>query len=98
MIAAAMLAGVLWIEAAAFPVLDRTVSARAVWRQVADRASEVCVGEVSRSWRYSLNYYSGSPLADCGEARRPIQIQPGPGQVPRAEFTAPGQRSIPKLE
>ena len=97
-ITAAMLAGVLWIEATAFPELDHTVSARAVWRQVADRASEVCVGQVSRSWRYSLNYYSGSPLPECGEPRRPIQIQPGPGQVPRAEFTAPGQRSIPKLE
>jgi len=78
--------------------MDRTVSARAVWRQVADRASEVCVGEVGRSWRYSLNYYSVSPLPDCSEAPRPIQIQPGPGQVPRVEFTAPGQPSIPELK
>lgn len=91
-IAAGLLAGILWIEAAAFPALDRTVSARAVWRQIAGRASEVCVGPVSRSWRYNLNYYSGSPLPDCGEALRPIQIQPGPGDVPRAEFTATGAR------
>jgi 4-amino-4-deoxy-L-arabinose transferase-like glycosyltransferase len=91
-IAAAMLAGVLWMEATTFPVLDRTVSARGVWSQVAGRASEVCVGQVSRSWRYNLNYYSGSPLPECGEARRAIQIQPGPGDVPRAEFTAAGAR------
>ena len=91
-ITAAMLAGVLWIEATTFPALDRTVSARGVWREVADRAGEVCVGQVGRSWRYSLNYYSGSPLPECGEALRPIQIQPGSGQVPRAEFTAAGVR------
>ncbi len=97
-IAAAMLAGVLWIEATTFPVLDRTVSARAVWRQVANRATELCAGPVSRSWRYNLNYYSGSPLPGCGEAPRPIQIQPGPGDVPRVEFKAVGQRSIPELE
>jgi 4-amino-4-deoxy-L-arabinose transferase-like glycosyltransferase len=97
-VAAAMLLGVLWIEATAFPLMDRTVSARAVWRQVADRASEVCVGPVGRSWRYNLNYYSGSPLPGCEEAPRPIRIQPGPGDVPRAEFTGAGQRSIPELK
>jgi 4-amino-4-deoxy-L-arabinose transferase-like glycosyltransferase len=75
-VAAATVAGVVWLESAAFPALDRTVSARGFWRQVAPRASELCVGNVNRGWRYNLNYYSGTPLPECAGAPRPLRIEP----------------------
>ena len=72
---AGVTAGVLWIEAAAFPVLDRTVSARAFWKRIELRSSEVCVGEVNRGWLYNLNYYSEVPLPSCDSAPRPLRIE-----------------------
>lgn len=75
-LAAAAAGGVAWLTLAAFPTLDRTVSARGFWRGIEGRASQVCVGEVNRGWRYNLNYYSGTPLPSCAEAARPLRIEP----------------------
>jgi 4-amino-4-deoxy-L-arabinose transferase-like glycosyltransferase len=87
-IAGAILGGVIYLETITFPVLDRTVSARGLWKQIASRSGEVCVGDVNRGWRYNLDYYSGGPLPDCDEAPRPIRIRQGPGEAPRLDFTA----------
>jgi 4-amino-4-deoxy-L-arabinose transferase-like glycosyltransferase len=76
---AATLICVVWIESQAFPVLDRTVSARGVWRQIEARRSQVCVEESSRGWLYGLNYYSITPLPDCRTAPRAIRIGSGAG-------------------
>lgn len=81
-VAAATTGAVLWIELATFPVLDRIVSARQVWRQVAERGGEVCVAEVNRGWRYNLNYYSLVPLPDCARAPRRLRIEQPPGGAP----------------
>ncbi len=75
---AATILGVVWIERLTFPVLDRTVSPRAVWRQVEARRNQVCVAEVDRASRYGLNYYSVTPLPDCHTTARPIVV----GQAP----------------
>ncbi len=80
-----MTAGAVRIETKAFRVLDRTVSARAVWREISAEAGNACVGSVNRSWRYSLNYYSATPLPDCGDSPRPIRIEPDDGREPRIE-------------
>jgi 4-amino-4-deoxy-L-arabinose transferase-like glycosyltransferase len=74
---AAMLAAALWIERRTFPVLDGTVSARGVWREIEARRSQACVAEVNRGWLYGLNYYSITPLPDCRSAPRPIRIEKG---------------------
>jgi len=86
---AATLAGAVWIERQAFPVLDRTVSARGTWRQIEARRSQVCVADVNRGWLYGLNYYSVTPLPDCRTTPRPIRIgaslwggPPGPQPTP----------------
>ncbi len=81
LIVCGMVGAVVWLEISTYPVLDRTVSARGVWREIQSRAGEVCVGEVNRGWRYNLNYYSGSPLPGCGEQVRPVRIEPGPRGV-----------------
>ncbi len=74
LLAAATLAGVLWIEQRTFPVLDRLVSPRAVWHQMEARRNEACIADADRSWVYGLNYYSITPLPDCRSAPRPVRI------------------------
>ncbi|HOK48509.1 MAG TPA: hypothetical protein PLK67_21360, partial [Bryobacteraceae bacterium] len=81
LIVCGMVAGVAWLQITTYPVLDRTVSARGVWREIRSRAGEVCVGDVNRGWRYNLNYYSGMPLPACREQARPVRIEPGPGGI-----------------
>ena len=87
-IVAAILGGVIYLKTTTFPVLDRTVSARGLWRVIASRSAEVCVGDVNRGWRDNLNYYSGSPLPGCEQAPRTIHIEPGPGEIPQLDFGA----------
>ncbi|HEX8983912.1 MAG TPA: glycosyltransferase family 39 protein [Bryobacteraceae bacterium] len=87
-VAAAVAAGVVWLESATFSILDRTISARPLWREAAERRDEVCVAEVNRGWRYSLNYYSEIPLPDCGTTPRRLRIVQPPGEAPYLERTS----------
>ncbi|MEO8596557.1 MAG: glycosyltransferase family 39 protein [Candidatus Solibacter sp.] len=72
--------GIAWLKASATPELDRSVSARGVWRQISDRRSQVCIGNVKRDWEYGLNYYSVEPLPDCELQPRPLRVLPAPGE------------------
>jgi 4-amino-4-deoxy-L-arabinose transferase-like glycosyltransferase len=83
-----VVAGAVWLEASTYPELDRTVSARGLWRQVAARRERVCVGQVNRGWRYNLNYYSGQPLPDCRETPRPLRIEQPDGGPPHLAETS----------
>ena len=74
-IVAGMAVGVVWTASQAFPALDRTVSARAFWNEAASKRASTCVGQTHRSWRYNLNYYSGTPLPGCEDAARPFRIE-----------------------
>jgi 4-amino-4-deoxy-L-arabinose transferase-like glycosyltransferase len=71
--------GIAWLKASTTAQLDRTVSARGLWREIGDRAPQVCIGNVSRDWRYGLNYYTVTPLPDCETEARPLQVLPAPG-------------------
>src|ERR1019366_3380314 len=82
LIAAGAAAGTVYLKWAAAPELDRTVSARALWRQVSGRADEVCIDQIERSWRYGLNYYSGTPLPECSQQPRPWWVRQSPGKPP----------------
>jgi 4-amino-4-deoxy-L-arabinose transferase-like glycosyltransferase len=84
-LAAVSVVAVVWIEARTFAALDRTVSARGLWRQIEARRSEVCVADVSRGWRYNLNYYSIEPLPDCSASSRALRIEQSPGSAPYLE-------------
>lgn len=72
--------GAVWLENSVLPVLDRTVSARTLWTKVSAEQQNLCVGNVSRGFRYSLNYYSVTPLPSCSESARPLSIEPGPSE------------------
>jgi 4-amino-4-deoxy-L-arabinose transferase-like glycosyltransferase len=80
LIVAGMAAGAAWTASRTFPALDRSVSARAFWRENAARRDSLCVEKTHRSWRYNLNYYTVDPLPDCSAVPRPLRIE----QAPRA--------------
>ena len=74
--------GVASLKTMALPEVERLASARVLWRQVSASPSQVCVENIHRNWRYSLNYYSGTPLPECSQTTRPIKIRQTPGMPP----------------
>jgi 4-amino-4-deoxy-L-arabinose transferase-like glycosyltransferase len=71
--------GIARLKATVAPELERSASARALWRQVEASAGDVCLGELKRDWVYGLNYYAGKALPRCDEETRPVRILPAPG-------------------
>jgi 4-amino-4-deoxy-L-arabinose transferase-like glycosyltransferase len=88
-IAAGATAGTVYLKRVAAPELDRTVSARALWREISGRADEVCVDQIERNWRYGLNYYSGTPLPECSEEAKPWWVRQSPGKPPNLGAALP---------
>ena len=80
--AVAVTAGVVVLKLIDLPVIDRAASARPLWREIAGERDRVCVGNMHRNWRYGLNYYSVTPLPDCSQSQRPLQVEQTPGQPP----------------
>ena len=78
-VAAGAALGIGYVKALAAPELDRSVSARGLWREIGGRATDVCIGNVKRDWEYGLNYYSITPLPNCDREPRPLQVLPMPG-------------------
>ena len=74
LVVVAAAAGLLYLKVAALPAIDKAVSARSLWRQVAGRRDQVCMGEIHRAWAYGLNYYSVTPLPPCAEQPKPLRI------------------------
>jgi 4-amino-4-deoxy-L-arabinose transferase-like glycosyltransferase len=70
--------GILQLKMMAAPALDRTVSARSLWREVAPHRTEVCLGDVKRDWEYGLAYYAGGPLPECSEDDKSWEVTPEP--------------------
>ncbi|MBS1853789.1 MAG: glycosyltransferase family 39 protein [Acidobacteria bacterium] len=75
-IAASVGLGVLELKTAAAPAIERTVSARPLWREIAPLGGQVCLGDVKRDWDYGLAYYAGSPLPRCDAGPKPWEIVP----------------------
>jgi 4-amino-4-deoxy-L-arabinose transferase-like glycosyltransferase len=83
LLALAITAGVTGVKLRAFPEIDRAASARPLWTAIAPIRDRVCVVRLHRSLRYGLNYYSVTPLPDCHQEPREIEITQDPGQPPR---------------
>ena len=64
-----IVAAYLYLKATAFPVLDRTVSARALWRSTAALTPEICNGGTNRDWLYGLSYYRGASYPTCDQGK-----------------------------
>jgi 4-amino-4-deoxy-L-arabinose transferase-like glycosyltransferase len=82
-LAVAVAAGAVAIELRAFPEVDRVASARPLWNAVAPIRDRVCIARLHRSLRYGLNYYSVTPLPDCHQEPREVEITQDPGAPPR---------------
>jgi 4-amino-4-deoxy-L-arabinose transferase-like glycosyltransferase len=82
-LAAGVAAGAVYVKESAVPALERMPSPRALWRQVAPHAHDVCMDHVNRNWQYGLNYYAGEALPECSEHAAPWQVRQAPGQLPR---------------
>jgi 4-amino-4-deoxy-L-arabinose transferase-like glycosyltransferase len=78
----ASVAGVVYLSVTALPEVDRRVSARPLWREVAADTTGVCVDRIHRNWRYGLDYYSVTPLPECGRSPWPLRIEQAPGLPP----------------
>ena len=83
LVALAIAVGAIGIKLRTFPEIDRFASARPLWTAVAPIRDRVCIASLHRSLRYGLNYYSVTPLPDCHEQPREIEITQDPGQPPR---------------
>ncbi len=92
--AAALTAGVYVLKRVDLAAIDRAVSARPIWRQIADQRDRVCIANMHRSWRYGLNYYSGVPLPDCGQSPQPVQVRQAPGHPPELHRSAAGRLGL----
>jgi len=92
-IAAGATVGTVYLKRVAAPELDRTVSARALWRGISARADEVCIDQIERNWRYGLNYYSVAPLPDCSREVKPLRIRQSRGNPPDFGEASPGPTS-----
>jgi 4-amino-4-deoxy-L-arabinose transferase len=66
--------GALYLKSSVYPVLDRTVSARALWLRVQPVADRVCVENIDRNFLYGLNFYSHQPLPSCQDQPRPLHL------------------------
>jgi 4-amino-4-deoxy-L-arabinose transferase-like glycosyltransferase len=80
--AVAVTAGVAALKLIDLPAIDRAYSARPLWHEIAGRPERVCIQTMHRSWRYGLNYYSVTPLPDCSQSPRPLQVWQEPGHAP----------------
>ncbi len=58
----------VWIEVTTFTALDRTVSARGAWQEMANRSREACVEGGNRALRYGLSYCAGRVVGECTAA------------------------------
>jgi 4-amino-4-deoxy-L-arabinose transferase-like glycosyltransferase len=80
LIAATLTAGVVYVKLRLFAAIDAAATARPLWREIVAAPEPVCVEEISRRWRYGLNYYLVTPLPDCDQTPRPMRvIQPQSG-------------------
>jgi 4-amino-4-deoxy-L-arabinose transferase-like glycosyltransferase len=79
---AASVSGVFYLSVTALPEVDRQVTARPLWREIEADSASVCVDDIHRNWRYGLNYYSVTPLPECGKTPWPVRIEQKPGLPP----------------
>jgi 4-amino-4-deoxy-L-arabinose transferase-like glycosyltransferase len=87
------------LVAKTFPALDERVSARTLWKVIEGRRAIICTGDLHRSWRYGLNFYSVEPLPACDQSMRPIRLTQQGTQVPEIQaapqITFPGPAANP---
>lgn len=80
-IAAGAALGTAYLKHIAAAELDAIPSSRAIWRQVAARAGDVCTDHLDRSFQYGLNYYAQTALPECDSDPKPLRIRQADGRA-----------------
>lgn len=70
-----VIAGGLYLKSVAYPMLDREVSARSLWRDLQKRSNDICDGGANRDWIYGLSFYRGSAIPPCSPNDTRINIR-----------------------
>jgi 4-amino-4-deoxy-L-arabinose transferase-like glycosyltransferase len=81
-VAAGAAAGIIFLKNTSSE-LDRIASARSLWTEIQAHSGSVCIDNITRTWRYGLNYYSVTPLPECSLEARPIRVIQAAGQPPQ---------------
>jgi 4-amino-4-deoxy-L-arabinose transferase-like glycosyltransferase len=61
-----VVAGGIYLKVAAYPAIDQTVSARALWEEIQAHSASLCDGGIHRDWLYGLEFYRGAVIPPCG--------------------------------
>jgi 4-amino-4-deoxy-L-arabinose transferase-like glycosyltransferase len=77
LVSAGVMVATVHFVVAAYPVLDRNVSARVAWRNVSGHPGRPCIAFGGRDFRYGLNYYFGVEVPDCAGASGELPLRAG---------------------
>jgi 4-amino-4-deoxy-L-arabinose transferase-like glycosyltransferase len=69
-----IVAAVVYLQQASYPALDQRVSARGRWLSMGGDASQVCLDNPRRAFRYQIDYYAGRRLPDCEQLPKPLRV------------------------
>jgi 4-amino-4-deoxy-L-arabinose transferase-like glycosyltransferase len=69
-----VIAGAIYLKSFSYPLLDRDISARGLWREKQEIWSNVCDGGTNRDWLYGLTFYRGSPFPPCDGSKAKMMI------------------------
>jgi 4-amino-4-deoxy-L-arabinose transferase-like glycosyltransferase len=70
-----VVSGGIYLKDVAYPVLDREVSARSLWREMHSLSDRICAGWVNRDWMYGLAFYRGSLYPPCSNGKYDYALQ-----------------------
>jgi 4-amino-4-deoxy-L-arabinose transferase-like glycosyltransferase len=80
--ALAAAAGFAVVKWTVFPVVDRSVSARAFWMEHKNRMDDACLEEnLRRDWEYGLNYYAHRALPHCEGSPGGVRVGMSDGKL-----------------
>ncbi len=80
-----LVSGGLFLKIVSFPLLEKSVSARGVWRVIEHSSGSICDGGLNRNWALGLAFYRGAPLPLCQSGKFDMTLQPRGRGVPSLE-------------
>ena len=75
LLALCVVAGGIYLKTVAYPLLDRQVSARGLWREIRTPDAAICDNWISRDWAYGLAFYRGAPYPACNSGHYPFELR-----------------------
>jgi len=88
----------IYLKDMAYPVLDREVSARGLWREIKTLPGTVCDAGLNREWQYGLAFYRASPIPYCHTGKFDFALQPLTHEPPTVELLNKKSRSIRRTD